>query len=70
VSISKSYALLRTDNGCSVNRIESEIEMTDLDEFLTHLEVQTNILNEKRAERELYERGVIAMREASSKEPM
>ena len=44
--------------------------MTDLDEFLTHLEVQTNILNEKRAERELYERGVIAMREASSKEPM
>ena len=61
---------MRTDNRCSVNRIESEIEMTDLDEFLTHLEVQTNILNEKRAERERYERGVIAMREASSKEPM
>ena len=57
---------MRTDNRCSVNRIESEIEMTDLDEFLTHLEVQTNILNEKRAERERYERGVIAMREASN----
>jgi hypothetical protein len=42
--------------------------MIDLDELVTHLEVQTNILNEKKAERELYERGVIAMREASNKE--
>lgn len=42
--------------------------MIDLDELVTHLEVQTNILNEKRAEREQYERGVIAMREASNKE--
>jgi hypothetical protein len=42
--------------------------MIDLDELVTHLEVQTNILNEKRAERERYERGVIAMREASNKE--
>jgi hypothetical protein len=40
--------------------------MLDLDEFLTHLEVQTNILNEKRAEQERYERGVKAMREASN----
>jgi hypothetical protein len=66
MSISKGYALLRTDNGCSVNRIESENQMLDLDEFLTHLEVQTNILNEKRAEQERYERGVKAMREASN----
>ena len=44
--------------------------MIDLDELVTHLEVQTNILNEKRAERERYERGVIAMREASNKESM
>lgn len=42
--------------------------MLDLDEFLTHLEVQTNILNEKKRERELYERGVKAMREVSTKE--
>jgi hypothetical protein len=42
--------------------------MIDLDELNAHLEVQTNILNEKRAERERYERGVIAMREASNKE--
>jgi hypothetical protein len=44
--------------------------MLDLNELSEHLQVQTNILNEKRAERERYERGVIAMREASSKEPM
>ena len=44
--------------------------MFNLDELLAHLEVQTNILNEKRAERERYERGVIAMREASNKESM
>ena len=42
--------------------------MIDLNELVAHLEVQTNILNEKRAERERYERGVIAMREASNKE--
>jgi hypothetical protein len=42
--------------------------MIDLDELSAHLQVQTNILNEKKAERELYERGVIAMREASNKE--
>lgn len=40
--------------------------MLDLDEFMAHLEVQTNILNEKRAEQERYERGVRAMREASN----
>lgn len=44
--------------------------MLDIDELSEHLQVQTNILNEKRAERERYERGVIAMREASSKESM
>ena len=40
----------------------------NLDELSEHLQIQTNILNEKRAEQELYERGVIAMREASNKE--
>jgi hypothetical protein len=43
-----------------------EMDMIDLD-LSEHLEVQTNILNEKRAEREKYERGIQAMREASSK---
>lgn len=38
--------------------------MIDLDEFLTHLEVQTNLLNEAKREQELYERGVIAMRQS------
>jgi hypothetical protein len=42
--------------------------MIDLDELSAHLQVQVNIMNEKKAERELYERGVIAMREASNKE--
>jgi len=42
--------------------------MINLDELSAHLQVQTNILNEKKAERELYERGVVAMREASNKE--
>jgi hypothetical protein len=41
--------------------------MIDLNELSAHLEVQANILNEQRAERERYERGVIAMREASTK---
>ncbi len=36
----------------------------NLDELVAHLEVQTNILNEKRRERETYERGVKAMAEA------
>jgi hypothetical protein len=36
----------------------------NVDELVAHLEVQTNILSEKRAEREKYERGVKAMREA------
>ena len=44
--------------------------MLDLDELLTHLEIQTNIMNEKRAEKERYEQGVRAMREASNKEMM
>ena len=44
--------------------------MFNLDELLAHLEVQTNILNEKRAEQERYQRGVKAMAEASDKESM
>jgi len=44
--------------------------MINLDELLASMEVQTNILNEKRAEQELYERGVTAMREASNREMM
>ena len=42
--------------------------MLDLNELSAHLQVQTNVLNEQKAERERYERGVIAMREASNKE--
>ena len=40
----------------------------NLDELVAHLEVKTNILNEKRAEQELYERGIRAMAEASNRE--
>jgi hypothetical protein len=40
----------------------------NVDELIAHLDVQTNILNEKRAEQEKYERGVKAMAEASNKE--
>ena len=44
--------------------------MINLDELIATMEVQTNVLNEKRAEQELYQRGVIAMREASNRESM
>lgn len=44
--------------------------MIDLDELLAHLEVQTNIMDEKRAEKERYERGVRAMQESTNKEMM
>jgi hypothetical protein len=44
--------------------------MLDLNELSAHLEVQTNILNEKRAEQEKYEQGVRAMQEATTKEMM
>jgi hypothetical protein len=44
--------------------------MIDIDELLAHLEVQTNILNEKRMEKERYEQGVRAMAEATNKEMM
>jgi hypothetical protein len=40
----------------------------NLDELVAHLEVRTNVLNEKRAEIERHERGVKAMAEASNKE--
>jgi hypothetical protein len=46
--------------------MESENEMLNPDELIAHLEVQTNILNEKRREREIYERGVQAMQQADS----
>lgn len=52
---------------CRVSPTESEYEM-NADELIAHLDVQTNILNEKRVEKERYERGVIAMREASNRE--
>lgn len=52
---------------CRVSPTESEYEM-NVDELIAHLDVQTNILNEKRAEQEKYERGVKAMREASNRE--
>jgi hypothetical protein len=44
--------------------------MLDLNELSVHLEVQTNILNEKRAEQEKREQGVRAMQEATNKEMM
>jgi hypothetical protein len=44
--------------------------MLNLDELIAHLEVQTNILNEKRMEKERYEQGVRAMQEATNKEMM
>ena len=50
---------------CRVSPTESEYEM-NIDELVAHLEVQTNILNEKRAEQEKYQRGVEAMRQADS----
>lgn len=40
----------------------------NLDELVAHLDVRTNVLNEKRAEQERHERGVRAMAEASNKE--
>jgi hypothetical protein len=52
---------------CRVSPTESEYEM-NVDELIAHLEVQTNILNEKRAEIERYQRGVRAMAEASNRE--
>lgn len=44
--------------------------MIDLYELLSHLEVQTNIINEKRAEKERYEQGVRAMAEETNREMM
>ncbi len=53
------------NNYRSASRTECENEMIDLN-LSEHLEVQTNILNEQRAERERHERGVKAIREASN----
>jgi hypothetical protein len=44
--------------------------MLDLTELIAQLEVQTNILDEKRAEKERYEQGVRAMQEATTREMM
>ena len=52
---------------CRVSPTESEYEM-NLDELVAHLDVRTNVLNEKRAEQERHERGIRAMAEASNKE--
>ena len=52
---------------CRVSPTESEYEM-NLDELVAHLDVRTNVLNEKRAEQERHERGVRAIAEASNKE--
>jgi len=41
-------------------------EMT-VEEFIESMQVKVNIMNEQKAERERYEQGVRAMREASSK---
>jgi len=41
-----------------------------VDEFIESMQVKVNILNEQKAERERYEQGVRAMREASNKESM
>lgn len=57
--ISKGLTLL-LPNYRSANRTECENEMIDLD-LSQHLEVQINILNEQKAEREKFERGVQAM---------
>lgn len=38
-----------------------------IEEFIESMQVKVNILNEQKAERERYERGVIAMQEAKNK---
>jgi len=52
---------------CRVSPTESEYEM-ELEQLMAHLDVQTNILNEAKRERELRERGVRAIAEASNRE--
>ena len=39
-----------------------------VDEFVESMQVKVNIMNEQKAERERYERGVKAMAEASNRE--
>jgi hypothetical protein len=39
-----------------------------IEEFIESMQVKVNIMHEQKAERERYERGVIAMREASNRE--
>ena len=42
--------------------------MLNIDELVAHLEIENNIMNEKRANIEKYEQGVRAMKEASNME--
>jgi hypothetical protein len=42
----------------------------DVQEFVESMQVKVNIMNEQKAQRDLYERGVKAMAEASNKESM
>jgi hypothetical protein len=42
----------------------------DIQEFVESMQVKVNIMNEQKAQRDLYERGVKAMAEASNKESM
>jgi hypothetical protein len=41
-----------------------------VEEFIESMAVKVNIMNEQKAERERYEQGARAMREASNKESM
>ena len=59
--------LLITNPKRSASRPESEYQMT-VEEFIESMQVKVNIMHEQKAERERYERGVIAMREASNRE--
>lgn len=68
--LSARVLLLLIQPNRSVNRTECENHMLDLTELIAQLEVQTNILDEKRAEKERYEQGVRAMREATTREMM
>ena len=68
--LSARVLLLLIQPNRSVNRTECENRMLDLTELIAQLEVQTNILDEKRAEKEKYEQGVRAMQEATTREMM
>jgi hypothetical protein len=58
--------MLNPTNG-GLARQDKEYDM-DRDEFAHRLEVRANIAREAQRERDLYERGIKAMAEASNKE--